>query len=118
MKKNISILTLVTCIIVLLILCCSCTKIESLTGKWIDDRTEAIVEYTADGYYYEYANESFTTDKTRYTVKNGKIYYYIDGEDARDGFGVDYEINSEGNLIIAGEIEYRPLRKPQEDDAK
>lgn len=118
MKKNISILALVTCIIVLLILCCSCTKIESLTGKWIDDKTEAIVEYTSDGYYYEYANESFTTDKTRYTIKNGKIYYYIDGEDAADGFGVDYEFNSEGNLVIAGEIEYRPLRTPQKDDVK
>ena len=48
---------------------------SEIIGKWIDVETEQIVEYTASGFYYEYINENFTTDKTRYVLENGKIYF-------------------------------------------
>lgn len=86
-----------------------CSEKKTIVGKWIDDETEAITEYTEDGYYYEYANEGFTTDKTKYSLKKGKIVYYIEGEAPETGFEVDYEINDEGELIINGEIKYRPM---------
>ena len=81
---------------------------ESIVGKWIDNETEQIIEYTAGGYYYEYINESFTTDKTRYMTEDGKIYYYLDGDSPDMSMGIDYEIKN-GNLIIAGVLEYRPM---------
>ncbi len=103
MKKIIFALLLVTLAL------CACSQPDSIVGKWIDTETEAAYEYTADGYYYEYVNENFTTDKTRYSVDGGKITYYIDGENPNTGFSVDYEITDEGNLVINGEIEYKPL---------
>ena len=81
---------------------------KSVVGKWIDNETEQIIEYTADGYYYEYINEGFTTDKTKYMTEEGKIYYYIEGETPDMSFGIDYEIK-DGNLLIAGVLEYRPM---------
>ena len=86
----------------------------SIVGKWIDNKTEQIVEYTADGFYYEYINESFTSDKTRYKAENGKIYYYLDGDEPDYEIGIDYEIK-DGGLIIAGQIEYRPMVMPSKD---
>ena len=81
---------------------------SEIIGKWIDVETEQIVEYTASGFYYEYINENFTTDKTRYVLENGKIYYYLDGDDPDMTMGIDYEIK-DGHLFIAGVIEYRPM---------
>lgn len=97
----------------LTVLCACAGKEDSVVGKWIDSETEAMYEYTADGYYYEYVNENFTTDKTRYSVSGGKITYYIDGENPGTGFSVDYEITHEGNLVINGTLEYRPLTVPE-----
>lgn len=93
------------------------TKDKSVTGKWIDVETEAVFEYTSDGYYYEYTNENFTSQKTRYIAKNGKITYYLDGDtpDGNTAYSVKYEITSEGNLIIGDKIEYRPLVIPEKD---
>lgn len=109
MKRAILVLLLTaTCLLL------GCSNEKSVVGKWIDDETEAVIEYTDDGYYYEYVNEGFTTDKTRYNVKNGKITYYIDGEAEETGFEVEYEIDKEGNLIINGEIKYRPMLSQEE----
>lgn len=83
---------------------------RSIVGKWVDVKTEKIFEYTDDGFYYEYLNESFTTDKTRYEVQDGKITYYLDGSTPDEGFSVDYEIKN-GNLIINGVIEYKPIEQ-------
>ena len=80
----------------------------SVVGKWVDVKTEKIFEYTEDGFYYEYLNESFTSDKTRYIAKDGKITYYLDGDTPDLGFSVDYEIKN-GHLIINGVIEYKPV---------
>lgn len=110
--------TATTVLAVLLLILCSCTEKASIVGKWIDDKTEAIIEYTADGYYYEYANENFTTDKTKYKISGDKITYYLDGGSANEGFSVEYDFNEEGNLVIAGEIEYRPMRIPNKDEVK
>ena len=81
---------------------------ERIVKKWVDVKTEKIHEYTDDGYYYEYINENFTYDKTRYFTQNGKIYYYLDGDTPDMSTGIAYEFNGE-NLIIAGELEYKPL---------
>ena len=81
---------------------------KSIVGKWIDVETEQIVEYTESGFYYEYINEGFTTDKTRYTVEDSKIYYYLDGDVPDYSMGIDYEIK-DGHLFIAGAIEYKPM---------
>ncbi len=80
----------------------------SIVGKWIDTETEQIVEYTQSGFYYEYINEGFTTDKTRYVIKDGKIYYYLDGDEPDYSIGIDYEIK-DGHLFVAGAIEYKPM---------
>ena len=82
---------------------------KQLIGKWIDVETEKIFEYTIDGYYYEWVNENFTYEKTRYIANGGKIYYYLDSERPDTNFGVAYEFAENGNLIIAGEIEYKPM---------
>lgn len=81
---------------------------KSIVGKWIDVETEQIVEYTQSGFYYEYINENFTTDKTRYKVEDGKVYYYLDGDEPDMSIGIDYEIK-DGHLFIAGAIEYKPM---------
>lgn len=81
---------------------------KSIVGKWIDVETEQIVEYTESGFYYEYINEGFTADKTRYTVEDGKIYYYLDGNSPDYSIGIDYEIKN-GHLFVAGAIEYKPM---------
>lgn len=81
---------------------------EKLVGIWIDLKTEGMVEYTADGFYYEIINEIYTTDKTRYIATDGKIYYYLDGDDLSNAVAIDYEIKN-NHLIIAGEIEYKPI---------
>lgn len=81
---------------------------ERIVKKWVDVKTEKIHEYTDDGYYYEYVNENFTFDKTRYFTQNGKIYYYLDGDTPDMSTGIVYEFKGE-NLIIAGELEYKPL---------
>ena len=111
---------LILCLAVILVLCsCSFGKggdsDKSIVGKWIDNSTEQIVEYTDEGFYYEYINESFTSDKTRYKAENGKIYYYLDGDKPDYDIGIGYEIK-DGNLIIAGQIEYRPMVIPSKDD--
>ena len=106
---------------VLMLLLCSCNFKEngganplssknetSIVGKWIDVETEQIVEYTSDGFYYEYINESFTADKTRYVTEDGKIYYYLDGDAPDYSIGIDYDIK-DGHLFIAGTIEYKPM---------
>ncbi len=105
MKRFIALLS------VLVFVLCSCTRLPEdsrIVGKWIDMKTEQIIEYTADGYYYEYINESFTADKTRYTVQDGKLYYYLDKGEPDMSFGIDYEIK-DGHLFIAGVLEYKPM---------
>ena len=48
MKKLSILITAIICILL-----CSCSDRESaLVGKWIDNTTEQIIEYTGDGYYY------------------------------------------------------------------
>ena len=106
-------------VILLCLVLLSCGKgNKSIVGKWVDVRTEATYEYTADGYFYEYPNENFTSVKTRYTLDDGKITYYLDGDtpDSTSAWSVPYEITEEGHLIIAGEIEYRPLVDPRKAD--
>ena len=119
MKKNIFAkgIFLVALLFTCIFASCSDNE-ESIAGKWIDNKTEGTIEYTSDGYYYEYANENFTTDKTKYKVENGKITYYLEGSNPDEGFSVPYEINEEGHLVIGGEIEYRPLIIPKEDEEK
>ena len=105
-----------------LLLLCSCTPPvnvdtsplltheidESIVGKWIDVKTEQIVEYTDDGFYYEYINESFTADKTRYITHDSKIYYYLDGDEPDASVGIEYERKGD-RLIVAGVLEYKPM---------
>ena len=111
---------LVLCVTAMLLLC-SCNfagnkgntelsekEEKSIVGKWIDVETEQIIEYTESGYYYEYINEGFTADKTRYVTEDGKIYYYLDGDSPDMSMGIDYEIKN-GHLFIAGVLEYRPM---------
>ena len=90
------------------------SKGGSVVGKWIDADTEQIYEYAADGYFYEYTNESFTSDKTRYKVKSGKITYYI--EDVPESeYSVKYEIK-DGNLVINGTLVYKPYSESVKTD--
>lgn len=93
--------------LVLVLMLCACAKNSpSVVGRWRDETTGRVVEYTADGLYYEFINENFTTDKTNYRVKNGKIEYYI--PDAPESeYEVEYEVK-DGKLIIEGTIEYIP----------
>ena len=100
-------------IILLMCLLCSmlfsCTSHDtSLVGKWVDVETQTICEYTSDGYYYELMNENFTTDKTKYVAKGGKITYYIEGDTPDSGFSVKYRIK-DSNLIINDVIVYKPI---------
>jgi len=115
MKK---ILLAITSLMCFMCLFAGCAKEPSIVGKWIDDKTEAMFEYTSDGYYYEYANESFTSIKTKYIVKNGEIIYYLEDSSPDEGTAVPYEINDEGNLVIGGEVEYRPLKNPTKEEQK
>lgn len=93
---------------------CGCSsKSAGIVGKWIDSDTEQVYEYTADGYFYEYTNESFTSDKTRYKVKSGEITYYI--EDVPESeYSVKYEIK-DGNLVINGTLVYKPYSPKREN---
>ncbi len=117
MKVRLTALFLLLVSMTLALLLSGCSNDSSrLVGKWIDVKTEATYEYTADGFYYEYVNEGFTTDKTRYRVRGGKITYYVDGNTPESGFSVEYEINDEGHLIIGGQIEYRPLIVPEKEE--
>ena len=116
MKKATLIASFLLALMMVLMLSSCSEKVESIAGKWVDDKTEGMIEYTADGFYYEYANENFTTDKTKYKLDDGKITYYLEGSDPDEGFSVPYEINEEGHLIIGGEIEYRPLTIPKKGD--
>lgn len=109
MKKLSILITAIICILL-----CSCSDRESaLVGKWIDNTTEQIIEYTSDGYYYEYVNESFTSDKTRYKASDDTITYYIDGEEDTE-FSVEYSLDGD-RLVIAGELEYRRLAIPEDN---
>lgn len=83
-------------------------KDKGLIGKWIDTTTEQIIEYTDDGYYCEYINQSLGNDRTKYITENGKIYYYLDGSEPDMNNGIDYEIKN-GHLFVAGVLEYRPM---------
>ena len=116
--KHIKISALILLVTLLSASFISCSSEKSIVGKWIDDETEAMFEYTSDGYYYEYANENHTYDKTRYKLEDGKIIYYLEGDNPDDYIGIDYEITKEGHLIINGEIEYRPLTVPGKDNDK
>ena len=105
-----------TFVVSLLILLCSCSKNsdEKLVGKWIDDFTGKVVEYTDDGFYYEYVNENFTYDNTRYKTDGKEILYYI--EDSKESeYSLEYEIK-EGKLIIADSITYTKLGEHKADE--
>ncbi len=104
---------LVTVSVLVCILLCSCSDNDkaSIVGKWVDTATEQTIEYTSDGYYYEYINESFTTDKTNYKTDGDKITYYIEGEPESE-FSVEYTLE-EDTLIIGGAMEYRRLVIPE-----
>lgn len=90
-------------------LLCSCSgkDKDAIVGKWVDNTTEQIIEYTYDGYYYEYINENFTSDKTKYKANGKKITYYIEGEPESE-FSVEYTLKDD-TLVIGGELEYRRL---------
>lgn len=107
--KKISLALLFLLISAALLVSCSNKKqnSEQLVGKWIDTRTEQTYEYTQDGYYYEYVNESFTYDKTRYRVEGNKIVYYLDGVPESE-YSVEFEIE-DGRLLIGGVLEYRRI---------
>ena len=93
----------------------SCSgKGESIVGKWIDTETEQIYEYTADGYFYEYSNESFTSEKTRYKTDGGKITYFLEDVPESEA-SVEYEFK-DGNLVINGILEYKPYTEPENSD--
>ena len=81
---------------------------KALVGKWIDVETEKICEYTIDGYYYEWINENFTGEKTRYIANGKTITTYLDSDRKGTEYTVPYEFDGE-NLIIAGVIEYKPM---------
>lgn len=107
MKKFLSIVLF----LVITICACACTNKKSeksLIGKWIDVERETIFEYTSDGYYYEYLNENYTTDKTRYRVKGDEITYFLDNDDSTS-YSVKFEIDENGHLIINGILEYKPM---------
>ncbi len=99
----------VTLSVLVCILLCSCSGNDkaSIVGKWVDTATEQTIEYTSDGYYYEYINENFTTDKTNYKADGEKIIYYIEGEPESE-FSVQYTLDGD-TLIIGEKIEYRRL---------
>ena len=102
-------------LILLSALLASCSgKSDSIVGKWIDTETEQIYEYTADGYFYEYLNESFTSDKTRYKADGKKITYYLEGVPESEST-VEYEFK-DGNLIINGILEYKHYTEPEKAD--
>lgn len=84
-------------LMMLTFLSCAGAK-DDLVGKWIDQKTEQVYEYTSDGHYYEYTNESFTTDKTLYKVSGGKITYYIE-DSPESEYTVSYRIKN-GNIEI------------------
>lgn len=109
--KKLSIL--ITAIICILLCSCSDTK-DELVGKWVDNTTEQIIEYTGDGYYYEYVNESFTSDKTKYRVSGDMITYYIEGEEESE-FSVEYSLDGD-TLTIGGVLEYRRMEIPEEKE--
>ena len=101
MKKALLILMCLMCFAL-----CACTDKQTVVGKWVDDETGNIVEYTKDGYYYEYQNENFTSDKTKYQVNGDKILYYLVGDEPENGFEVKFSFDKEGRFIRhLGEIE-------------
>ena len=105
---------LLTATAVFCVLFVSCSgKDDTLVGKWIDNTTEQIIEYTGDGYYYEFVNESFTSDKTKYLVSGDVITYYIEGEEESQ-FSVEYKLDGD-KLTIGGVLEYRRLEVPEEN---
>ncbi len=81
---------------------------KTICGKWIDEISGQVYEYTEDGYYYEYANENFTSIKTKYELRDGKIFYYLDGQQPDTDTGVEYSVTDD-KLIIAGQLEYKRL---------
>ena len=81
---------------------------KQIVGKWIDVITEQIVEYTDDGYYCEYINQSLGNDRTKYITDGGKIYYYLENDEPDMTLGIEYEIK-DGHLIVAGALEYKPM---------
>lgn len=102
-------------VIALIAVICGCSsKSGGIVGKWIDSDTEQIYEYTADGYFYEYTNESFTSDKTRYKVNSGEITYYIENVPESE-YSVKYEIK-DGNLVINGVLVYKPYSESAKED--
>ena len=107
----------VSALIFVCVMLTGCGKKHSIVGKWVDVKTEATFEYTEDGYFYEYANENFTSQKTKYELSNNEIIYYLDGDtpDGDTAWSVPYEFTKDGHLIIAGEIEYRPLIDPRKE---
>ena len=76
-----------------------CSDKQTIVGKWVDDETGDIVEYTEDGYYYEYQNENFTSDKTKYEINDDKICYYLEGDEPENGFEVSFSFDKDGNLV-------------------
>ncbi len=112
MKNLIKPLSLAVIIIISAVLFISCSgsnkeKMKKISGKWMDEQTGQVCEYTEDGYFYEYANENFTYDKTHYSIDGNEISYYINGESEAE-YSVEYELK-DGKLIIAGQIEYTRL---------
>lgn len=104
--KKLSALAMICLLFTFLLSCAKDDK--SIVGKWVDTETQTICEYTSDGYYFELMNEQFTTDKTKYIAKGGKITYYIEGDVPQNGFSVKYKIE-DSNLIINDTIIYKPI---------
>ena len=97
------------------LICVSCGKDNSgsLVGMWEETVSHQIVSFTADGYYYEGVNESFTADKTKYKATGNTITYYIENQPGTE-FSVDYTFDNKGNLVINNVLTYEKIEIPQE----
>ncbi len=115
MKKLFVLLML--CCGVLLFCACGEPDSEKIVGIWMDTETGGTVEYTDDNYYYEYQNENFTSVKTKYSLKNGKIYYYLEDSGPIDeqSPGIKYSFDEDGNLVIEDTIVYTPYFLDKKD---
>ncbi len=96
-----------------LVVSCTNDNSQSLVGMWEETVSHQIVSFTADGYYYEGVNESFTADKTKYKATGKTITYYIENQPGTE-FSVDYAFDNKGNLVINDVLTYEKIEVPEE----
>ncbi len=112
MKKTV---VLILICFVLAIVFTGCAS-KSIVGKWIDVETEAVIEFTEDGYYTEGTSIDPFQAKTKYSVRGNEITRYVEGDKDATSFTVTYEIDKDGHLIINDILEYKPMDKKTEKD--